>query len=1155
MKKYIVFCLVFLWALLAGFFCPADATNWYPDNQLSLTAAQTAAQPGDTIFIGGQYTYSDLTPARAGNTLQPIVFIGGDLSNPGSTAIQRIRPKSHCRFYGLAFSDTVGLHGSPSRVVFDHCSFADDFDFRSADSSSVRSSSFAGAYLRVCRDLSPGDDNSAVADTLEWNTFTGLNATNDFAMAYGNTSPANYVSGFVRRFNRFAVTQTGSTAWTIDKHWRTSNMLSYANYLQITSTASGVGSNEGNFVSLWRDSSHTLTMKRDTIFVDNASSSMSATFYGLITSSGMGGAYSTSCTNYTVDSCYIRMVRGSPMYFQAQIAGGRIRYNVLRSRMGTGLELASAFLASSNDPYFHHNTIWGPQAVYFGGYAATGGRFSNNILWGTSSATCSDWTAVGGNQDAVALSDSNLVYSATGDSSRAFSRGACASPRTGAWTSAGNDSHSYWANPAFQDTTWTNFNPAPTLAFALSSDKWTLGYVGARATSDLPVTATAFAADVKAATAGLSLWVGNDVDSTATVSGFYTVAGIQDSMPVWYRLPYSNQWATSLFGLPASTSVSLSITVARGSDTATIDTTITTLAENWWEQPIKGPMVWVGPYGSDTGGDGSYGAPYATINKGWAVLKAKPNYGKGGAIALKAGTYYQTGYLDGAEGYATPDSMYHLVGEAGATVSGADSTVVQNGLTWTALGTNGVYKAYYGGADSVGTVYVGSALAHKCTSRTEILTGAGTGGAGAWTYNDYSWWSNGTDTLWVRALGASPGLATIYIAKTASLLSLFDKYFRITGIAFTYAGGATGNGLAIKVGTGSCATCSANGAVIDSCTFAYTTRQAIYSFTGASANGDSVVVANCTFTHSASVLGYKATKGRLEETMAPLGADGSRWLVTGNTMTGWGGGPHLDSSAGWTNTRTNDWDITNNTISSIGDDALELDGGYARNFKVYSNLINGCNNGISLAPILGGPVFILHNRLRGYDYWGIQSGAFKLGTGGIGTSVGVALIANNTCFGDSLAATSYGIFDVGAFKNKYVYNNIFASHYLCYYFAADSYMSPGAWDYNLLWVWDGIIEVADIGDGNAAVPLADIQAAGYEAHGVWANPAWVDTATALRVRAGSNLGHRLQGISGKIVTLVGAPDIGASEYSPASAVASRRKSWLGVWLGLLKRAF
>jgi len=450
---------------------PAWAKTWVVPGTDTFAAA-LAATAGDVVLLSAG-SYGSLAPTGTGNAAQPVVWVGS-----GSCTVTGIVPKSYHRFYGITSSSGVDMPANGKKVMFNGCTITGSLNFKDADSSSVRSCTITGSSLTV----NAGDGNMAQSDTVESCSFTGLSAASGFAIRFGITDAGlGYVDGFVRRFNTFAISQTGSAAYTPAKHFKTSNLLSYANKFTITSTASGVGVNEGDFGMVFRDSSYSLTMRRDTLFFDNEGASFSTN--GLLTSSGMGGAYSSSLTGWAIDSCYFRVFNGTPVHLQAQVPGMRFRYNVVRSRLGRAISLASGFLAASNDPYIHHNTFMGSQAVHFGDQANTGGRFSNNILWGTSTATCAEDQAVGGcsNATPVSLSDSNFVYSTTADSTRSFYyTGGCLAPRVGAWAARPNDTHSYFASPAFTDTTWASLNARPTSSsLAFSSNLWTLGYAGA----------------------------------------------------------------------------------------------------------------------------------------------------------------------------------------------------------------------------------------------------------------------------------------------------------------------------------------------------------------------------------------------------------------------------------------------------------------------------------------------------------------------------------------------------------------------------------------------------------------------------------------------------------------------------------------------------
>lgn len=458
---------------------PAWAKTWVVPGTDTFAAA-LAATAGDVVQLAAG-SYGSLAPTGTGNAAQPVIWIGS-----GSCTVSGIVPKSYHRFYSITSTASVTMPTDGKRVMFNGCTLG-GLTYADVDSSSVRNCTINGNDYTVNRDGAAG--SVASVDTLEGCTFPSLNSSGWHAQLYGNTGPAAYVDGFVRRFNQFTVTQSGTDCYSLGKHFRCSNMVSYGNKWTVTSTATATIGGEGDFGMVYRDSSYNLTMKRDTLLFINDGGTLE--HKAVVLSSGLGGAYSTSLRGLVVDSCYIRVFRGICFYGGAQATNMKMRYNVFRSRLGRALDFGGLFLDSSNDPYIHHNTIMGKQAVHFGEQANTGGRFSNNIIWGTSSATCAEDQAVGGcsNATPVAISDSNLVYSTTTDSTRAFYyTGGCLAPRVGAWAGQSNDQHSYWGSPAFTDTTWASLNVKPAAGnFALTSN-FTLGYAGASdGTSPPPV--------------------------------------------------------------------------------------------------------------------------------------------------------------------------------------------------------------------------------------------------------------------------------------------------------------------------------------------------------------------------------------------------------------------------------------------------------------------------------------------------------------------------------------------------------------------------------------------------------------------------------------------------------------------------------------------
>ena len=424
----------------------------------------------DTIYISNQNYTSTLTPPSDGTEERPKVWMG---QGAGET-FAAIVPKSHNRFYNLTSTAGVTFPSDGKHVMFDGCTIVGSLNMKDADSSSVRNCTVGGTSFNVA--TVAGSGLMADADTLDGCTFTGLSATTDFAMRFGfrDGSGADSCRYFVQRFNTFNISQSGNAAWTFSKHFYSPNFTSYGNTYNLTSTATGFSNNEGDYCVLFRDCSYNLRMKRDVILVNNEGSTQS--HRGFMFADGNNNPETNQ--NSTVDSCYVRIFRGSGIYLKTPMPSLKIRNCVVRSRLGTALDMATGYQAAAGDPYIHHNTFMGKNAVYFSEEANNGGGFSNNILWGTSTDPCDAYQAVGGTTgNLTSFSDSNLVYSTTMDSQRALCKTTCAPPGAGPWTTVyGNDTHSIWADPQFADTSWAGLNVNPRTRI---TSIFTLRYAGA----------------------------------------------------------------------------------------------------------------------------------------------------------------------------------------------------------------------------------------------------------------------------------------------------------------------------------------------------------------------------------------------------------------------------------------------------------------------------------------------------------------------------------------------------------------------------------------------------------------------------------------------------------------------------------------------------
>lgn len=112
-----------------------------------------------------------------------------------------------------------------------------------------------------------------------------------------------------------------------------------------------------------------------------------------------------------------------------------------------------------------------------------------------------------------------------------------------------------------------------------------------------------------------------------------------------------------------------------------------------------------------------------------------------------------------------------------------------------------------------------------------------------------------------------------------------------------------------------------------------------------------------------------------------------------------------------------DTDIYNNVISGCNDDSTELDGG-AMNIRFYNNRVDNAFSGISLAPILVGPVYMFNNKI--VSEYGIKAGGAKDGY------LGIAYIFNNTVVAQNHNLRNTGINGTSEFHSV-TRNNVFFS--------------------------------------------------------------------------------------------------------------------------------
>ena len=249
--------------------------------------------------------------------------------------------------------------------------------------------------------------------------------------------------------------------------------------------------------------------------------------------------------------------------------------------------------------------------------------------------------------------------------------------------------------------------------------------------------------------------------------------------------------------------------------------------------------------------------------------------------------------------------------------------------------------------------------------------------------------------------------------------------------------------------------------------------------------------------------------------------------------------------------------IMNNEFDLIGDDAIETDGpGY--NYVIYGNYFHHCYKVLSSAPLGVGPIWVMRNMIYLVDrplpgggaddlgkYGGAPYRAIEFSCGGRPPRNGRMLLYHNTSLVNTTLTYAPPFcrvhsnapgFDVVLRNNSFTIKQGTGAVFQVFGYAS-GYTFNLDIDYDNL--WRNGEEFADVlsKDYNN---LSELQADGYELHGLSVNPDFVNLdAGDFRLPEGSPLidaGVPIPGINDGYTG--NAPDIGVLEYGQASPVTS-----------------
>jgi len=379
-------------------------------------------------------------------------------------------------------------------------------------------------------------------------------------------------------------------------------------------------------------------------------------------------------------------------------------------------------------------------------------------------------------------------------------------------------------------------------------------------------------------------------------------------------------------------------------------------------------------------------ATTVTVSPGQSIAAAVAAATPGTDIVVEAGIYRERVDVDVS---GSPGAYIRILGEPGAILDGSQ----ESQPTWTSQGSD-VWTTPWAGDPSY--ISRDSIRMYHYTSLAGLQSGIGDDDVPI----DEGWFVDGGQ-LYVRSL-TDPSTTTWQLPQHAGAFKLDGvAHIWIEGLEIRHYGDtAYPTGIDIR---------DSDHVVVRNNTI-HNTSTPIWSRKGADY---SRIASNTIYQSGVDQWPWAAIKGTDHENSAINIAGGIGFIVRDNVIhtifNGIGTGsfgddqnPDIAHSA----------DVYRNRMRRIGDDGLEPEGACINN-RFWDNSVDEVLNGISLAPVTWGPVFVLRNRFTDYT----QSG-FKVSN----DSSGPVFLYHNTSWTDR--ADNNGMNVSGAFSGMTFRNNI-----------------------------------------------------------------------------------------------------------------------------------
>jgi parallel beta-helix repeat protein len=487
-----------------------------------------------------------------------------------------------------------------------------------------------------------------------------------------------------------------------------------------------------------------------------------------------------------------------------------------------------------------------------------------------------------------------------------------------------------------------------------------------------------------------------------------------------------------------------------------------------------------------------------------ALSQALSQVRAGDEVLLGGGTYFQGGLSVSASGTAAAPIV--IRGSGAAVLDGSDP----GAFVWKSQG-NGLFATTVNAVDPH-LILAGGARLYPYAD----LAGVSTLSAS----NTPGFFASGTAVTIHLVSGTDPATAAIQVSRYNTALTITGSFVYVVGLTFqNYGLGDYAKALYIRDGSDN---------LVKDCRFI--TNDLGIGLKGTASRN--VIEGN---EFSDTVAGWTWEDVKAEGNLETGGVrfyspvDGRGNVIRRNKFhdffDGLGICPEASSAV------TNETDFYANESYNNGDDGVETDGRCA-NVRLWNNVIHDTLAGVSLAPVVDGPVYCLRNRIfrigAGTSQAGYSGLSFKLNSDT--EASGSIYLLHNTVDAQRASTSAFSIQSPGTWQRLFARNNVWAGTLYAIYNANPT--QPLDLDYDALVgsgselvYWDGLP------NRHLTNLAAVVSAVSQEIHGIVAAPAFVaPTSADFTPSSASPLLDRALHIPGINDGYAGAgPDIGAIE--------------------------